>query len=175
MLVLGIDPGLAALGYGLVRSENGLAVYVGSGTFTTNSKDPYHVRLMKLFDGICGVIEREKPDVLVMERPIYAQNVKTAQILGQAGGMALLAGAQKGLTVMEFTPLEIKKSVVGKGRATKEQIQRMVAVLLKLPKPLPSEHACDALACAISYVQSEKRLRLLGKAAGEQASWKRRR
>lgn len=162
MIVLGIDPGLAALGYGVVRAEKGIAAYVDSGTLTTKPKDPYHVRLLQLYDGICGLIEHTKPDVLVMERPIYAQNVKTAQILGQAGGMALLAGAKHGIMVVEFTPLEVKKSIVGKGNASKEQVQKMVSVLLKHSEPFSSEHASDALACAICHVHSEKRLRLFG-------------
>jgi len=168
--VLGIDPGLRAMGYGVVESSQGKAVYVSSGTITTRPKDSYAQRLRWLHDEVGALIQRYKPQVLVMERPIYCQNVKTALTLGQVGGMAILAAIENDVALVEFTPAEVKQAVAGKGRAAKDQVEKMTRVLLSLSEALPSSHASDALACAICYVHSEKRLRLLQAASGTSPS-----
>jgi len=152
--ILGIDPGLAALGYGIVATEKRNATYIGSGTITTSSRQSYAVRLKKLFDEMLEVFTRYQPSNVVMERPIYCQNVRTALSLGQAGGAAILAAASVGIELVEFTPLEVKRAVTGKGNASKEQVQKMVELILRLKEPVGSEHESDALACAICYSHS---------------------
>ena len=159
MKILGIDPGLRAMGYGVVAREGAVLRLVDSGTIETRAKDPFPDRLRRLYTGVTEVIARHQPDVLVMEKPIYCQNMKTALVLGQAGGAAILAAAQAGIELVEFTPLEVKKAVTGKGRAGKEQVQKMVKVLLDLRELPPVDHISDALACAICYAHSEKLLR----------------
>jgi len=153
-LIIGIDPGLAALGYGVVTARNRTAAFVASGTITTSSRNPYAHRLKKLYEAVQDVLREFQADVVVMERPIYCQNVRTALALGQAGGVAVLAAANSGVDLVEFTPLEVKKAVTGKGNAGKEQVQRMVALILALKTPVGSEHESDALACAICYAHS---------------------
>ena len=156
MLVLGIDPGLATMGYGIVRKAKPRVEYVAGGTIATSSRRPYAERLNKLYTGVCTIIEQHRPQVLVMERPIYCQNIKTALTLGQAGGMAVLAAARHDVQLVEYAPSEVKLAVVGKGRATKEQVLRMVSTIIKLPEPLTSEHVADALACAICFAHSHR-------------------
>lgn len=162
--ILGIDPGLSALGYGIVDSVRGKPVYVASGTITTSASSPYGERLDHLYSRISELIVQHRATVLAMERPIYCQNVRTALALGQAGGMAILAAVRNGLDLHEFTPAEVKQAIVGKGRASKDQVQKMVRILLSLGELPESSHAADALACSICYVHSEKRLRLLAEA-----------
>ncbi len=159
MRILGVDPGLSAMGYGLIEKAGGRLRLLGAQTIKTPAKLPFPERLQRLYNEMAKVIETHRPEVLVMEKPIYCQNMKTALILGQAGGMAVLAAAKAGIELVEFTPLEIKKATTGKGRANKDQVGKMVKVLLGL-ETLPSdEHVSDALACAVCYAHSEKQLR----------------
>jgi crossover junction endodeoxyribonuclease RuvC len=153
-MILGIDPGLGALGYGIVSVRNRNATYVSSGTITTSSRSTYEARLKKLHEDVRAVIVTHRPAVVVMERPIYCQNVKTALSLGQAGGVAILAAAEAGVKLVEFTPLQVKKAVTGKGNAAKEQVKKMVELILRLQEPLATEHESDALACAICHAHS---------------------
>ncbi len=157
--ILGVDPGLSAMGWGLIEKAAGGLAWIAGETIKTSPRLAFQERLRRLHDEISRVIETQHPDILAMEKPIYCQNIKTALTLGQAGGMAILAAAEAGVEVVEFTPLEVKKATTGKGKATKEQVQKMVRVLLEL-KALPSdEHVSDALACAVCYAHSEKQLR----------------
>lgn len=152
--IMGVDPGLAALGFGVVSAHRRNASYITSGTITTSSRNVYADRLKKLYQELQSVLEEHRPAILVMERPIYCQNIKTALTLGQAGGVAVLAAANAGVKLVEFTPLQVKKSVTGKGNASKEQVWKMVELILGLKEPLGSEHESDALACAICYTHS---------------------
>ena len=149
MKILGIDPGLSAMGYGIIEKENQSISLIISDTIRSSSKTPFPERLSQLYLGITQVIEEFQPDVLVMEKPIYCQNMKTALVLGQAGGMAILACAIFNLKFYEFTSLEVKKSISGSGKANKEQVQKMVKVLLNLKECNMNDHQSDALACAI--------------------------
>lgn len=159
MRILGVDPGLSAMGCGLIeKSARGLALLAGE-TIKTSPQLAFPDRLRRLYEEVARVIQTHRPDVLVMEKPIYCQNMKTALTLGQAGGMAILAAAEAGVELVEFTPLEVKKATTGKGRATKEQVQKMVRVLLGLKAAPADEHISDALACAVCYAHSEKQLR----------------
>ena len=150
--VLGIDPGTAITGYGIVRKEgrNPLTL-VECGVIRTKPRDDLAQRLAEIHDGVVEIIRRHKPTVLAIEDVFYARNVRTTVVLGHARGVILLAGAQAGLDIHEYPPAEIKKAVAGTGAATKLQIQFMVTRLLRLKSaPQPSD-AADGVAAALAY------------------------
>ncbi|HEY3113469.1 MAG TPA: crossover junction endodeoxyribonuclease RuvC [Gemmatimonadaceae bacterium] len=152
VVVLGIDPGTAVTGYGIVRKEgrNPLAL-VECGVIRTKPRDDLPQRLVEIHDGILELIRRHKPTVLSIEDVFYARNVRTTVVLGHARGVILLAAAQAGLEIHEYPPAEIKKAVAGTGAATKLQIQFMVTRLLRLKSaPQPSD-AADGVAAALAY------------------------
>ena len=157
MLVLGIDPGTATTGYGVVRSDTpGLATLVECGVIRTRTRDPLPVRLREIFDGVRELIARHRPDALAVEDVFYAKNVRTTITLGHARGVILLAGEPAGLRIDEFPPAEIKKAVVGTGAASKEQVQFMLTRLLRLKAvPQPSD-AADGVAAALTYCMSAR-------------------
>jgi crossover junction endodeoxyribonuclease RuvC len=152
VLVLGIDPGTAATGYGVVRRDDrGLTQLVECGVIRTRARDPLPARLREIFEGVQELVARHRPDVLAVESIFYAKNVRTTVTLGHARGVILLAGELAHLQVHEFPPAEIKKAVVGNGGATKEQVQFMLTRLLRLKAvPQPSD-AADGVAAALTY------------------------
>jgi crossover junction endodeoxyribonuclease RuvC len=152
VVVLGIDPGTAVTGYGIVRKEgrNPLAL-VECGVIRTKPRDALPERLAEIHEGVMELIRRHKPTVLSIEDIFYARNVRTTLVLGHARGVILLAAAQAGLEIHEYPPSEIKKAVAGTGAATKSQIQFMVTRLLRLKSaPQPSD-AADGVAAALAY------------------------
>lgn len=154
MLILGIDPGIAILGYGLVRYEANKFTVVDYGAITTNAGTQMSNRLIRLYEGLIEIIERYKPDAFAVEELFFNKNIKTALTVGHARGVAVLAGAKSGLPIYEYTPLQVKQAVVGYGRADKCQVQQMVKILLNLreiPKP---DDVADALAVAICHGHS---------------------
>jgi len=155
MLVLGIDPGTANTGYGVVRGDKaGLVSLVECGVIRTRPRDPLPARLGEIYDGVTQLIARHRPDALSVEDVFYSRNVRTTVVLGHARGIILLAGHQATLDIHEFPPAEIKKAVVGSGAATKEQVQFMLTRLLRLKAvPQPSD-AADGVAAALAYVMS---------------------
>jgi len=155
MLVLGIDPGTANTGYGVVRGDKaGLVSLVECGVIRTRPRDPLPTRLGEIYDGVTQLIARHRPDALSVEDVFYSRNVRTTVVLGHARGIILLAGHQAKLDIHEFPPAEIKKAVVGSGAATKEQVQFMLTRLLRLKAvPQPSD-AADGVAAALAYVMS---------------------
>ena len=157
MLVLGIDPGTANTGYGVVRGERlGLVSLVECGVIRTRPRNPLADRLVEIYDGVTELIARHRPDALSVEDVFYSRNVRTTVVLGHARGVILLAGRQAELAVHEFPPAEIKKAVVGSGAATKEQVQFMLTRLLRLKEvPQPSD-AADGVAAALAYVMSAR-------------------
>lgn len=151
MLILGVDPGTAITGYGLVRlGDRGTPRLVECGVIRTKPRDPLAARLLEISTAIQEIIARFRPDALAVEDIFYARNVRTTVVLGHARGVILLAGAQAGLDVHEFPPAEIKKAVTGTGGATKEQVQFMVARLLRLASPPNPADASDAVAVALT-------------------------
>jgi crossover junction endodeoxyribonuclease RuvC len=157
MLALGIDPGTANTGYGIVRGDrSGLVSLVECGVIRTRPRDPLPARLSEIFEGVTQLIARHRPDALSVEDVFYSRNVRTTVVLGHARGVILLAGQQAALEIHEFAPAEIKKAVVGSGAATKEQVQFMLTRLLRLKAvPQPSD-AADGVATALAYLMSAR-------------------
>lgn len=150
MLVLGIDPGTAICGYGFVESLNGNRLKAHEyGAITTSSKARMQDRLLKLYDELDMIIKKYKPDAMGVEQLFFNRNVTTAIPVGQARGVVLLAAAKNNLELIERTPLQVKQSVTGYGKADKEQMIYMVTKLLNLPKPPHPDDVADALAVAI--------------------------
>ena len=149
MIVLGIDPGTAMTGYGVVERNGSALALREYGCLETSSADPLPYRLLQIHDKLDALIATHNPDLIGVERLFFNKNVQTAFAVGQARGVALLVAARHGLPVLEFGPHEVKVAVTGYGRAPKEQVQRMVQALLgmaALPRP---DDAADALAVAI--------------------------
>ena len=151
MLVLGVDPGSQVTGYGLVEKKNDNLTCIHSGHITSSSKIPFYERIHKIFQSMVEVMGQYGPQEMAIEDMFYAKNIKTSLKLGHARGAVLIAAVQCGIQIFEYTPLEIKKSVVGYGRATKEQVRSMVRIILKL-KSIPNLDISDALATAICHL-----------------------
>lgn len=156
MIVLGIDPGTAATGYGLVQRSGNRLSLVDYGCFETIAASALPERLLHIHRAIAELIEEHRPGLVGVERLFFNRNVQTAFAVGQARGVVLLAAAQAGVPVFEYGPHEVKMAVTGYGRAGKEQVQRMVQVVLgmdALPRP---DDAADALAVAICLAHAER-------------------
>ncbi len=152
VFVLGIDPGLSRCGYGAVRQVGGRPEVVSSGVISTAPSAELPSRLAELLVALRDLLERTVPDVVVVERVLFQANARTAMSVGQASGLALVASAERGVPVVQYSPNEVKLAVTGWGGANKEQVQRMVQALLHLPeKPSPPDRA-DALALAICHL-----------------------
>jgi crossover junction endodeoxyribonuclease RuvC len=150
--VLGIDPGTAVTGYGVVRRDGPGVVLEECGVIRTRATHPLPARLHDIHEGVRELIARHRPDAVCVEDVFYARNVRTTVVLGHARGVVLLAAEQAGLPVHEFAPSVIKKAVVGTGSATKEQVQFMVARLLRLKKAPEPADAADGVAAALALV-----------------------
>lgn len=154
MRVLGVDPGSIKTGYGIVDKHEQQLQGVEFGVIRTVSKKPLSQRLLTISKGLADLLDQFHPDVVAVEDVFFAKNVKAALKLGQSRGAILLTIAQAGLEIAEYTPLEVKQSVVGYGRAEKEQVQHMVQVLLHLHTIPTPDDAADALAIAICHHHS---------------------
>ena len=155
---MGIDPGTAITGYGLVREcENGELEWINHGVITTPGDwdDPH--RLLHINQQLSQIIIASEPDCCAVEKLFFQKNIKTAIGVGQGRGAALIAAAASNLPVSEYTPLEVKQAVVGYGNADKKQIQQMVKVLLNLPEAPQPDDAADALAVAICHLHTTRR------------------
>jgi crossover junction endodeoxyribonuclease RuvC len=155
MIVLGIDPGTACTGYGVVQGDGlGPVSLVECGVIRTRARDPLPARLHEIYEGVAELLARHRPDALAVEDVFYAKNVCTTVVLGHARGVVLLAGQQSAVPVHELPPAEIKKAVVGRGAATKEQVQFMLTRLLRLKSaPQPSD-AADGVAAALACLMA---------------------
>nr|WP_300005701.1 crossover junction endodeoxyribonuclease RuvC [Tissierella sp.] len=156
MIILGIDPGFAIVGYGVIECNGGNCKALEYGAITTDSKMLYPERVKIIYSELLDIIDQYKPEDLAIEELFFNKNVKTVIKVAQARGVQILAAVNKGLTVYEYTPLQIKQATVGYGRAEKHQVQEMVKVLLNLkdiPKP---DDVADALAVAICHASSLK-------------------
>ena len=151
MIILGIDPGTANTGYGLIKKSKTLKCLAYSVIHTTPNSNPGE-RLRKINNELTKVIRKYKPDVLAIENVYFFKNLKTAIPVSQAKGSILLTAAKKGLPVWECTPLQVKLAITGKGRADKKDVQKELKKLLKLKEIPKPDHASDALAIAITYI-----------------------
>jgi crossover junction endodeoxyribonuclease RuvC len=156
VIVLGIDPGTAAMGYGVVERTGSRLRMVDVGCLETSSALPLPDRLVIIHRTVLELIERHAPDLVAVERLFFSKNAQTAFAVGQARGVVLLAGAAAGLPIREATPNEVKTAVTGYGAADKEQVGRMVAVVLGLEAAPRPDDAADALAVAIWAANSER-------------------
>ena len=156
MIVLGIDPGTAAMGYGVVERTAGTLRAIDYGCSTTSPDEPLPSRLLQLHSQMTELIELHRPTLVAVERLYFSRNVQTAFAVGQARGVVLLAAAQAGVPVREATPSEVKSAVAGHGSADKAQIGRMVVMELGLPAVPTPDDAADALAVAIWCVTRER-------------------
>lgn len=161
MLVLGVDPGTAITGYGLVTEADGQLQAVAYGAITTPSDWLMPQRLQKLYHDLTALIREHRPTEGAVEQLFFSRNVKTALAVGQARGVALLALAEGGLPIHEYTPLQVKQSVVGYGRAEKAQVQELVRLLLGLDSVPQPDDAADALAIAICHLHSARMVSLM--------------
>ncbi len=165
-LVLGIDPGTAITGYGLVWGEGDALRLVDHGAITTSSDESQPQRLQEIYRQLTALIQKRQPAAAAVEKLFFSRNVRTALSVGQARGVALLAMANAELDIHEYTPLEVKQAVVGYGRATKNQVQEMVKMLLGLDSVPQPDDAADAIAVAICHIHSA-RMRDLARQAEE--------
>lgn len=149
MIVLGIDPGTAALGYGIVEATRGRLREVDHGCLETSPDTTLPERLLAIHALVDELLESHRPDVLAVERLFFSKNVQTAFGVGQARGVVLLAAAQHGVPVREATPSEVKSAIAGYGAADKEQVQRMVQMVLGMTERPRPDDAADALAIAV--------------------------
>jgi crossover junction endodeoxyribonuclease RuvC len=156
MIVLGIDPGTAALGYGIVERTGGRLRAVDYGTLTTSADASLPDRLARIHAHVCELIDTHHPDLVAVERLFFSRNAQTAFAVGQARGVVLLAAAQAGIEVREATPNEVKIGVTGYGQADKGQVARMVTVILGLPDVPSPDDTSDALATAICIANRER-------------------
>ena len=171
MIVLGIDPGTATTGYGVVTTDTTVAAdttvlgrvaksghaaprLTECGVIRTSPRAPLHERLRDIHEGVSELIARHHPDALAVEDVFYARNVRTTLVLGHARGVILLAGATAGIAIHEYAPALIKKTIVGAGAATKDQVQFMVAKLLRLKHAPEPADAADGVACALTCIMA---------------------
>ena len=162
MKVLGIDPGTAACGYGVVAARGGRVVAVEHGSWRTAAREPPALRLMTIFDRVGELLDRHRPAAAALEESFVGVDPRTALSVGQARGAVLVACASAGVTCVEYAPARIKQAVCGYGRADKAQVQRMVKATLGLTREPTPTHAADALAVAICHALAPPLLRRAG-------------
>ena len=152
MKVFGIDPGSERTGYGCVATDGRRHRLVTCGAISSPARTPFPERLRVIHAALAGLLAECRPDCVAVENLFYASNARSALRLGHARGVAMLAAVEAGLTLVEYTPAEIKRAVVGYGRADKQQVQHMIKLLLGLAEPPTPHDAADALAVAICHV-----------------------
>ncbi len=153
-LILGIDPGLARMGYGVIREAAGKWKIVDCGTLTSAAKEPVEKRLVVLFQGLTEVVRKNRPQVMALEQLFFSKNVTTGMVVSQARGVAILAAGLAGIPIFEYRPVEVKQAVTGYGQADKQQVQRMVKLLLGLTEAPKPDDTADALAVALTHAQA---------------------
>lgn len=157
MIILGIDPGTAITGYGVVTvTAPGSYLLRECGVIRTQAREPLPVRLQEIYDGVTELIQRHRPTAMAVEDVFYARNVRTTIVLGHARGVILLAAQQAGVEIHEFPPAAIKKAIVGSGAATKTQVQFMLTRLLRLKSAPHPADAADGVAAALTFAMSAR-------------------
>lgn len=151
MVILGIDPGYAIIGWGVLEHKGNKFNVVDYGAITTEAKTPFPQRLQIIYTEMCRLFSEYKPDAMSLEKLFYNSNAKTVIDVAQARGVITLSAQQNGVPIFEYTPLQVKQSVVGYGRAEKKQVQEMTRVILNLEKIPKPDDTADALAMAICH------------------------
>jgi len=151
MVILGIDPGLASTGYGVVTHRRGRLVALDGGVIETSSELAQELRLADIHDAVDALLDEHDPGALALEQLYFGQNARTAFAVGQARGAIMLAAGRRAVRCFSYTPQQVKSAVCGSGSAQKDQVARMVGALLGLGEPPSSDHAADALAVAICH------------------------
>lgn len=151
MVVLGIDPGTASTGYGVIRQEGGRLRALDGGVIETSSDNAPELRLAAIYARVCELLDEHLVADLAIEELYFGANVRTAFAVGQARGVVLLAAGQRAVPCRSYTPQQVKGAVCGSGRAAKDQVQRMVGALLSLAEPPRPDHAADAFAVAVCH------------------------
>ncbi|NLO45618.1 MAG: crossover junction endodeoxyribonuclease RuvC [Clostridiales bacterium] len=154
MVILGIDPGYAIVGYGLIDYKSSRFNVIDFGTITTRSDTPFNERVETIFDSLTCLMRRYSPEAMAVEKLFYHTNAKTVIDVSQARGAIILAAQKNGLKIFEYTPLQVKQSVVGYGRAEKKQVQEMTRIILNLKETPKPDDAADALAMAICHAHT---------------------
>jgi crossover junction endodeoxyribonuclease RuvC len=160
--VVGIDPGTAACGYGIVHESGGRLRAIGHGWWQSSAQEAMELRLKRIFDGVNGLIAEHAPDAVVLEESYVGADPRIALSVGQARGAVLVAAASAGVSCAEYAPARVKQAVCGYGRADKAQVGRMVKAILALPAVPTPNHAADALAVAICHALAPPLLRMTG-------------
>jgi crossover junction endodeoxyribonuclease RuvC len=160
--VIGIDPGTASCGYGIVHENDGRLRAIDHGWWKTRATERPELRLKTIFDGVAGLIEAHRPDAVVLEESFVGVDARTALSVGQARGVVMVAAANAGVDCAEYSVTHVKQTVCGYGRAEKKQVQKMVQVILGMHEEPSSTHAADALAVAISYALAPPLMRIAG-------------
>ena len=148
---MGIDPGLANTGFGVVQVAGSKTAALDAGVIEVPPGEPLELRLTRIHASMCELLDWHEPEAVALEELYFGKNVRSAMAVGQARGVIMLAAAERGLRCFDYTPQAVKKSVCGSGGAAKDQVQHMVGTLLGLATPPESEHAADALAVAICH------------------------
>ena len=159
MKVIGIDPGTATCGYGIVQEGGGRLTAIDHGAWRTLARERPELRLRRIHDGVADLIARHRPDAVALEESYVGVDARTALSVGQARGAVLVASAVAGVACAEYPPSRVKQAVCGYGRAEKAQVQRMVMAILGLREPPVNHHASDALAVAICHALAPPLLR----------------
>ena len=162
MKVIGIDPGTASCGFGIVHGKDGRLRAIDHGWWRTPAAERLELRLKTIFDGVAALIEAHRPDAVALEESFVGVDARTALSVGQARGAVMVAAANAGVECTEYPPARVKQLVCGYGRAEKQQVQRMVTAILALPAPPTPSHASDALAVAICHALAPPLLRIAG-------------
>ncbi len=154
MRIIGIDPGYAIVGFGILEYNRAQFQVVDYGAVTTPADMDFNSRLLEIYNDLCYILDKFRPDFLAIERLYFTSNQKTAIDVAQARGIVLLAARQRNIEIFEYTPLQVKQSVTGYGKAVKKQVQEMTTRILKLPEIPKPDDTADALAIAICHAHS---------------------
>jgi len=156
MRILGIDPGTGILGFGVIQINKGKSQLVDAGVIRTPVKEDDAVRLLTIYEELTDIIAANKPEIMSVEKLFFARNVTTAMTVAQARGVVLLCGMQAGMTIFEYTPMQIKQAITGYGKADKKQMQEMVRIHLNLSETPKPDDCADAIAAALTHAQSAR-------------------
>ena len=154
MRIIGIDPGYAIVGFGVIEYERRVFEVIDYGAVTTNADTEFNTRLLEIYDDTCLILDRFMPEAMAIERLYFTSNQKTAIAVAEARGIVLLAARQRNITIFEYTPLQVKSSVTGYGKAVKKQVQELTKNILKLPEIPKPDDTADALAIAVCHAHS---------------------